>query len=543
MTNQTHSVLDGSTRPADKDATRVGNVDPNEVITITVGLAGPKLPGPDELVGKTMSPAEFAQKYGASQADADKVTRSLEAYGLKVDKVSLATRSMKVTGPIKAVEAAFKPGMAMMRSKQDGEYRGREGGLHIPSELEGIVTGVFGIDQRRMAHRRAVRAAAPAQEALETPLGPADIEARYNFPLGNAAGQNIIIAEFGGGYFVQDVTDYCARFQRPLPNITPVAVDAPALTLDQVLALPPDQQQTALDDSGEVMLDVEIIAGLCAGANISVLFSSFDEGGWIDLLNAAIMAQPVVISCSWGDNEDDTNWSGGAIAAIDERLNAARLLGITICVSSGDDGSGDEENDGRAHVDFPSSSPNTLAVGGTMLTTRAGGAEEVGWREAPGFRRPNLPGGATGGGVSTMFPRPAWQTVKVASLNPGSIDGRVVPDISAIAGAPFYTTIVQGNNDTVGGTSASAPVLASMLARINALLPANKQQRFLTPLLYAVGPNGKTVGETSTRDITVGNNSSYPEPAKGYSAGAGFDAVSGWGVPDGALLLQALTTA
>ena len=44
MTNQTHSVLDGSTRPADKDATRVGNVDPNEVITITVGLAGPKLP-------------------------------------------------------------------------------------------------------------------------------------------------------------------------------------------------------------------------------------------------------------------------------------------------------------------------------------------------------------------------------------------------------------------------------------------------------------------------------------------------------------------
>ena len=108
----------------------------------------------------------------------------------------------------------------------------------------------------------------------------------------------------------------------------------------------------------------------CVPVQTSALFSSFDEGGWIDLLNAAIMAQPVVISCSWGDNEDDTNWSGGAIAAIDERLNAARLLGITICVSSGDDGSGDEENDGRAHVDFPSSSPNTLAVGGTMLTTR-----------------------------------------------------------------------------------------------------------------------------------------------------------------------------
>ena len=65
-----------------------------------------------------------------------------------------------------------------------------------------------------MAHRRAVRAAAPAQEALETPLGPADIEARYNFPLGNAAGQNIIIAEFGGGYS-----------SRMLPTIAPASND------------------------------------------------------------------------------------------------------------------------------------------------------------------------------------------------------------------------------------------------------------------------------------------------------------------------------
>ena len=58
-------------------------------------------------------------------------------------------------------------------------------------------------------------------------------------------------------------------------------------------------------------------------------------------------------------------------------LNAARLLGITICVSSGDDGSGDELGDGQAHVDFPGSSPFVLSVGGTMLTETAGSLDEV----------------------------------------------------------------------------------------------------------------------------------------------------------------------
>jgi kumamolisin len=456
-----------------------------------------------------------------------------------VEAVLLETRSMRVSGTAKAMEAAFKPEMSIMRSARDGEYRGRQGAIQIPAELKGIVTGVFGLDQRRMARRQA-SAKSASQPAL-SPLGPADLEQRYNFPPGGGAGQSIAIAEFGGGYFADDVAAYCAKFQRAVPNVQAVSAGAPAYTLQQVMALPPSQRRDVLSDSVEVMMDVEIIAGLCPQAAITVYFASFDQQGWVELLNQIIVAKPVALSCSWGLAEDDPSWSSNAIAAINDRLNAVRLLGITTCVSSGDDGSGDQVDDGKAHIDFPSSSPNSLGVGGTMLTKSGSKVSEVTWWQSPGQRAGG--GGASGGGVSVVFPRPAWQTVRVTSINKGSIDGRVAPDIAALSGPPYYDLIFLGKDAPNGGTSASAPLWAALIARINAQLPAAKQQRFLTPLLYQNGGSGgQSVGKASTRDITVGNNTSSPDPGKGYKAGPGFDAVTGWGVPDGVKLLNSLAS-
>ena len=539
MASETHVVLTGSKRGKDPGARRIRDVDPKEKIVVTIGLAGPKLPGPGEYVGQTLTPAEVAEKFGAKKADADKVTKSLKAFGLKVEDVSLATRSMRVSGTAAAMEAAFKAGMAIMHSDRDGEYRGRQGTLSIPAELKGIVTGVFGLDQRRMARRKARGPAHTSAPATLSPLAPADLEQRYNFPPGDGAGQSIAIAEFGGGYFVDDANAYNDEFKRPRPNIKAIAVDAPAYTLQQVLALPKKPRTQALGDSVEVMMDIEIIAGLCPDANISVFFSTFDQRGWVDLLNAVITANPVVLSVSWGLAEEDPGWSTNAIATINDRLNAARLQGITICVAAGDDGSGDELNDGEAHVDFPSSSPFVLGVGGTMLKKSGASVTEVVWWESPGHRT-NAGGGSTGGGVSMVFPRPPWQDVQVTSLNSGSIDGRVVPDVSALAGPPFYQLVFVGKAQPNGGTSASAPLWAALIARINASLPDAKKQRFLAPLLYQKGPSGQPIAKSMLRDITTGNNVSNPEPGVGYSAGPGYDAASGWGVPDGVKLLKGL---
>ncbi|MFZ0272618.1 MAG: S53 family peptidase [Acidobacteriaceae bacterium] len=538
--DKTHVLLPGSRRPKDPNTVHVRDVNPDEMIDVTIALAGPKLPGPDEYAGQTITEAELSEKFGAKKEDADKVAKVLKKFGFKVESVSLPTQTMRLIGSAKAIQAAFQPDMAIVRSaRQPGEYRGRSGTLKIPTELKGIVKGVFGIDERRMARRKR----APAHNSPATgvaPQSPADLEQRYGFPPGDAAGQNIAIAEFGGGYFDEDTKAYCAKFNRPAPDVQPVAVDAPAYTLQQVMALPVGQRKGVLGDATEVMLDVQVIAGLCPAANISVYFSTFDEQGWVDLVTAVIKAKPVVLSCSWGLAEEDPGWSASAIASIQKVLNAARLLGITVCVASGDDGSSDAIEDGKAHVDFPGSSPFVLSVGGTMLKKSGASVSEVTWWESPGRRIQNNGGGATGGGVSMKFDRPAWQNVTIASLNPNSIDGRVVPDVAALAGQPLYDLIFLGKDAPNGGTSASAPLWAALIARINAMLPLDKQQRFLTPLLYMNLPSGKPVGKASSRDITSGNNTTFPKPGKGYTAGAGFDAVTGWGVPDGGALLNSL---
>jgi kumamolisin len=177
-----------------------------------------------------------------------------------------------------------------------------------------------------------------------------------------------------------------------------------------------------------------------------------------------------------------------------------------------------------------------LAVGGTTLKDSSSGKiTETAWKDGDGLRKDN--GGSTGGGVSTIFPRPSWQTVSIESVNPGSIEGRVVPDVAADASANTgYWTVVDGQGGASGGTSAAAPLWASLIARLNASMGSSVG--FLSPLLYQTGADGKTLGQTGCRDITSGNNDTAS--IGGYSAGPGYDAVTGWGVPVGTALQSGL---
>jgi kumamolisin len=185
------------------------------------------------------------------------------------------------------------------------------------------------------------------------------------------------------------------------------------------------------------------------------------------------------------------------------------------------------------------------------------GNEESTWWDKPGTRfEPNSEeqtgGGSTGGGVSDRFTRPDWQSgVQVTSLNPTSAHGRIVPDVAALAGDPGSACLMRfqqkDGSIAVGwepgeGTSAATPLWAALIARTNAKLPADKQQRFVAPLLYQSLPNGGTVGGAACTAIKSGDNASDPDPGIGYQAVAGgFSAVTGWGIPDGEKLLAALT--
>jgi len=289
-------------------------------------------------------------------------------------------------------------------------------------------------------------------------------------------------------------------------------------------------------------MDIEVVAGVCPKSTIAVYFAEWSEKGWITALDAATQDSqnnPGVISASWGAPEDTDIWTKQAIEQFNESLQDAAQLNITVCIAAGDDGSSDADTkDGLAHVDFPGSSPYVLAVGGTTIPKKGAPVPDIVWFEGDGLRADN--GGSTGGGVSTVFKRPTWQTgITIKSVNPHSIAGRCMPDLCANAdwNASPYLLVVDGSPQPNGGTSAATPLVASLVALINAKLPAGKRVGYLTPVLYQKNNSGnETVGAVSCTDVLSGKNDTAK--AGGYSAGAGYDAASGWGTPDGMKLLS-----
>jgi kumamolisin len=176
--------------------------------------------------------------------------------------------------------------------------------------------------------------------------------------------------------------------------------------------------------------------------------------------------------------------------------------------------------DGQQHVDFPASAPHALGCGGTSLT--ASGAtiqSEVVWND-PGD-------GATGGGISRQFPVPSYQANANLPVNVDTQNaGRGVPDVCGNADPQTgYVIRVDGADQTIGGTSAVAPLWAGLIACLNEQLGASLG--FAQPVLYPL------LGSTSFNDITSGDNGSY-------SAGPGWDASTGLGSPDGTALAAAL---
>ncbi|HWK04123.1 MAG TPA: S53 family peptidase [Puia sp.] len=535
MKNLSHVILKGSSRQVRPGAKVLGVAGPDEWIEVTVKLRRKK-PLP-ELTGRptaTLTRAQLEADYGADPADIATVRTVLTGLGLTILKEDPISSSVRVGGTAANIEQVFL--VKLFHYSQDNEnYRGRRGDLHVPAALDGIVVGVFGLDNRRMVKKRRSRRKPASLSLAQTDAAsrswffPAELATIYSFPDGNGQGQTVGLLEFGGGYFADDLATFCQNANVPVPAVTAISVNN----------TPTNQRDGA---EGEVMLDVEVIAGVCPAASIAVYFSTFDENGWISAIDTAVhdTANPLtVLSISWGYAEDAQGaWSTGAIDAISDTLKSAALLGVTICVAAGDDGSDDQVGDGQAHVDFPSSSPYVLAVGGTTLQQLTGGGiNETAWKDGDGLRKDN--GGSTGGGVSVHFPRPQWQTVTVASVNPGSIDGRILPDVAADASANTgYWVVVDGQGGASGGTSASAPLWAALIARMNASLGAGKQAGYLTPLLYQQGAGGNTLGQAGCRDITQGDNSTAA--IGGYTAGPGYDAVTGWGVPVGNALLNAL---
>jgi kumamolisin len=274
---------------------------------------------------------------------------------------------------------------------------------------------------------------------------------------------------------------------------------------------------------GEVLLDIEVVGAVAPGAKIVVYFAPNTSQGFQDAFTTAIhdaTNKPSVISVSWGGAE--STWTAQSMIALDSAAQDAAALGVTICAASGDNGSSDGVSDGGNHVDFPASSPNILACGGTSLQSSNGAiTSETVWNDG-------AQGGASGGGFSVQFPLPVWQAN--AGITPPSGGGRGVPDVAGDADPDTgYQVLVDGESIVVGGTSAVAPLWSGLIALMNEKL--GKPLGFFQPSLY-----GLPSSSGALHDITSGSNGAF-------SAGPGWDATTGLGSPDGENLLQALSGA
>src|ERR1700749_3066598 len=504
MTDTRFIAVPGSERTPAFGATATRAADAEAWVEVTLKLARKApLPSLDQRPARPLTAAEIGTQYGASDDAVKRVSDTFAALGLTVLASDAATRSVQLGGPVNAMEQAFQVRLMQFDGVR-GAYRGRVGALHSPAALEKDIVGVFGLDNRRVVKRRPdagkkrhVVDHTAATTKKRPWFFPAELAAAYDFPDGDGSGQTIGLLEFGGGYFPDDLAAFGkAAGLANLPTVVPISVDKmPTNTNDEA--------------TGEVMLDVEVLAGICPKATIPVWFSQFTEKGWVDALDAAThdaQYKPQVLSISWGYAEDVSVWTASAVQQVNESLQEAALMGITICVAAGDDGSSDGITDGHAHVDFPCASPFVLAVGGTLLRTGAKGSERA-WKDGAGRRADN--GGSTGGAVSARLARPAWQSgLDIAPVNPGQTAGRIVPDVAANASANTgYFVVAGGQQEISGGTSAAAPLWAALIARMNQQLAGGKRVGYLTPLLYGTAHGGSApLGKTGCNDIHSGDN-------------------------------------
>lgn len=487
-------------------AKRIGDLAPDETIEFSLYLK----PRGQEPAQRQSRAEILAQRQADHKDDIAKVEAFATEAGLHIVSIHPERRLIKLSGNARTVQQAFRTTLGRYQGEKQ-EFRGRAGMLSLPEDLIPIVEAVLGLDTRPAAQSRI----AYRDKAAEgTSFLPNQVAGFYNVPESmTGAGECIALIELGGGFTAADNN---------------AAFHAMGLTPPQVIAVNVDNgaNKPLPDDGadGEVALDIQVAGGVAPGATLAVYFTPNTDAGFVDAISMAAhdtTNKPSVMSISWGSPE--SNYTTQSLAAMTSALQDAATLGLSVFVAAGDNLATDGVTDGKAHVDFPASSPWAIGCGGTFITVKSGKitAETVWNRGTSG----------TGGGISDVYPVPAFQAGAPLppSYNAG-LQGRGVPDVACVADPNSgYEIIVNGQQEVVGGTSAAAPFWAGLTALINQ--HAGTPAGFFLPALY------KNAG--LTRDITSGNNQPADSPV-GYKAGKGWDACTGLGVPDGNSLINAL---
>jgi subtilase family serine protease len=361
-----------------------------------------------------------------------------------------------------------------------------------------------------------------ASAGADVCYGPTQIRAAYNVP-GNitGAGRTIVIVDaFQSPTIAADLQNFDQTFGLPGAKLN-------IITPDGLTPFDP-KNEDEVGWSGEISLDVEYAHAIAPAATIDLVLAKSDMDSDI------FSAQKFVVDHNLGDVLSQS--FGEAEQCMDPTLMAqahalfarAQREGMSVFASSGDQGSALPNCAGDGFIEAastPATDPRVTAVGGTQLNADpVSGAyhSEVAWNDETG---------SSGGGFSTVYPRPAFQ------FGLHTPNQRGIPDVAYSAAATGAVVIAWGSSGqgpglffTVVGTSAGSPQWAAVAALADQA--AHRRVGDINPYLYSLRTN-PVLYHLAFHDITQGNNIWAPSGlTAGFSAAPGWDAVTGLGSPN-----------
>lgn len=449
------------------------------------------------------TPEEIRDLAGPSQAEYDQLLALLKNQGFTVTSESPTHLWISVKGDSSKIESTFAT-----KIQFNGKMHQRVAALSIPM-MYSLIESVGGLDNTRKAHPKLKfdRNATP-QDDTSGGVPQATIKAAYGLaPLYAAGltgkGQDIAVATYSGFHIANVQQFYQLSGLNPVPNVDQVAFNG-----------------TAVYDANSAMeteLDAEFTGMIAPGANIHV-FASADnsDAGELAMFTAILDDNRAkVVNYSWGSCE--TGLSAQHKSDMATVFARAVAQGVNIMVASGDSGS-DSCQDGTTAADWPGASPNVVAVGGTTFGQNGSALAETAWS-------------GSGGGISALWDLPTWQKLSAPYVK------RSYPDVAFNADPNSGQGVYTENNGVagwlvIGGTSMAAPQWSGFMALVGeARAQAGKPTLgFLNPAIYGLSTTDRA---SDFNDVTSGSNGAY-------TAGPGWDAVTGWGSMNANNLLKSL---
>lgn len=496
-----------------------------------------------------LTPSQFAQRFGATSATISAVRHYLEGYGLRVDALSKGHITMHVTGSTPDIARAFATPVETVRTG-GGVLRAQfASAATLPAPIARDVTAVAGLSTvvapstpslavrtSKVSTPTTCPSAGSGTGTTPNSLGGYTAQQQAQlYGLASAytagdtgAGQTIAVYELGG-FNQGSVATYFSCYGL---TTTPTTVNVDGGIASGYGVGSPSEEAT---------LDIEEAAVLAPGAAIEVYQGPNGGSGPTDVYQQIADDNTAsIVSTSWGTCESDPSGDTTAEQAIFEQMAAQ---GQTVIASAGDNGSSDcygvsgaSTQKGLA-VDDPASQPYVTGVGGLTISSVSPLTQTV-WNSG-------AVNGAGGGGVSSLWSRPTWQSAPgIAS----SETMRMVPDLS-VMGDPntgfieYYTGSGSGvchrscstGWNSIGGTSIGSPIVSALVA-VAAQSCQVSRLGFINPTLYAMASAGQ-----GFIDVTTGNNDIFSTGS--YSAGAGYDMASGLGSPNGPGFISGLCPA